>query len=1184
MYNEPSLINQKQVGGIVKQRKIFAAVSATLLGLYGLTPTTASAQNTVYFSTSDVGQTKSIAQWGVEVVDDSSDNMRQSIANMGANNIDVIATNFYVDQPLQSNGQIATSDQSQLNTQLSIAAMAGNKPLIMGPNVGDTDSSYLAGTGQVSTTQWVNVLDATKNYMNSQGWAVSGVMPFNEPDYWSGQGTPQNLHDIMALLQTDPNYQGVSLIGASTLDSDNAQTWYNAISGVATYGSTHVLGGSATSYEDFFQQVTADGGIPSAPEIHELGEAIYAAEYGAQQGIWWGPALLVRGLFVQASQGKQLGYAQNLPNDTAATVYRAPNGNIYAFAGGFERMGASTPYRFVSTSGPVYFNGVGPISQYMIQVGQGGEAYADIQTTDPEPALDGNQWEIVNRQTGQVLQVTGGSTSDGALVNSAANINASYQQWDITRNLDGYYALNNANSGLTLDVVNGTLANNGSVDQWATLNNLIQQWSIQPAGNGYYYIENANSDKVLTSNTTNDVQQSNTGSSLQQWEFVPTNPPVTGTLTTQYKFQGNVNDSAGTNNAVAYGSPTYGNGPTGQGQAINLNGTTNYVQLPSGVANSAGITISALVKWNGGNDWQRIFDFGTGTNSYMFLTPLSGSNTMRFAITNSGASGEQILDTDPIPTGQWIQLAVTISGDTGILYENGEPIVAGQILLNPSDIDSTLNYIGKSQYSADPLFSGMIDDFRIYDYALNQSQMLNLVPRVWTGSLTSNWTAATLSNPKNWQVLSATSTDFGSGDDVLFDDTASNYTVNVTDATVSPSGVQFDNSINNYVLNGPGSVAGTAGLTKGGTAMLTINNANSYSGGTVLSAGTLNINNAAAIGTGTLTIAGGATIDNTSGSAVTLSTNNAQAWNGSFTFGGTNALNMGTGAVTMASSLTVTANGSSALTVGPISQSGGSWQLTKAGIGTLVLNGNNTYTGGTVVTAGRLLIEPTTPTTSALPTGALSISGGTVQLADNVTAGTALATSNVVLTSLSLIGNGALDIGNNRIIIDYSSPATDPIASIETWIKNGFYGLSGPSIISSDIATADAASGHNYGIGYADGADGVVAGLPSGEIEIMFTLLGDANLDGTVNSEDFTLYSHNLGVAGMWDDGDFNYDGTVNAEDFTPFSINLGQSASDAAAAGGLISANGLADVPEPAALSMTAFAVAGTFVRRRRI
>ncbi len=267
---------------------------------------------------------------------------------------------------------------------------------------------------------------------------------------------------------------------------------------------------------------------------------------------------------------------------------------------------------------------------------------------------------------------------------------------------------------------------------------------------------------------------------------------------------------------------------------------------------------------------------------------------------------------------------------------------------------------------------------------------------------------------------------------------------------------------------------------------------------------------------------------------------------------------------------------------------GGSGSLTKSGTGTLTLWTSNNYSGGTVITAGRLLIEPTSPTTSALPTGALSISGsGIVQLADNVAAGTPLGTSNVNLTSLSLTGNGTLDIGNNRIIIDYSSPATDPIASIAAWIKAGFDDGdtpgAGPSIISSDIAADDLASGLSYGIGYADGADSVVAGLPSGEIEIMFTLLGDANLDGTVNSEDFTPFSANLGKNGSWDQGDFNYDGTVNAEDFTAFSANLGKSAT--LAAGALVAANGidLANVPEPACAGVMVVGGLGILRRRRR-
>ena len=187
-------------------------------------------------------------------------------------------------------------------------------------------------------------------------------------------------------------------------------------------------------------------------------------------------------------------------------------------------------------------------------------------------------------------------------------------------------------------------------------------------------------------------------------------------------------------------------------------------------------------------------------------------------------------------------------------------------------------------------------------------------------------------------------------------------------------------------------------------------------------------------------------------------------------------------------------------------------------------------------------------------------------------------TSNVNLTSLSLTGTGTLDIGNNRIIIDYST-GNDPIASIESWINNGYYGTAGPAIISSDITADDAASGLSYGIGYADGADGAVAGLPSGEIEIMFTLLGDANLDGTVNSEDFTPFSTNIGQPGVWDQGDFNYDGTVNTEDFTPFSHNLGQSASLAAAAGAM------EDQRTPSALRMCPNPVARHALpdRRRR-
>ena len=493
-------------------------------------------------------------------MDGSSDNMRQSIANMGANNINLIAVNFWVDEPLQANGQIGANSMSRINSQLAIAAMAGNKPILLGPNVGSTDASYLNGS-QVSVAQWVKVLQATKTYLNSQNFTLGAVSPFNEPDFWAGQGTQQNLHDIMASLRSDPNFNSVSFVGASTLSSGPAQSWYDAISGVTQYGSTHVLGGSADSYANFFQHVSATGKIPSAPEVHELGEAIYAAEYGVQSAQWWGPALRARGQFVQASQGKQLGYSENRPNDTAAAVYRAPDGSIKAFAGGFERLGASTAYRFVSTDRDVYFNGVGPIRQYMIQAGQGDEAYADVQYgSGILPALDGNRWEIVNKLTGQVLQVSGGTTSNGGVVNSANDTGALFQRWNVTRFKDGYYGLYNANSGLTADVVGGSITSGAKLDQFGMADNLIQQWYIDPAGSGNYYIRNANSNLYLTTGTTNATQFNNVGSAAQQWQFVLANPVPSGTLKAQYNFEGSASDSTGANNATVFGSPTYSSG------------------------------------------------------------------------------------------------------------------------------------------------------------------------------------------------------------------------------------------------------------------------------------------------------------------------------------------------------------------------------------------------------------------------------------------------------------------------------------------------------------------------------------------------------------------------------------------------------------------------------------------------
>ena len=74
-------------------------------------------------------------------------------------------------------------------------------------------------------------------------------------------------------------------------------------------------------------------------------------------------------------------------------------------------------------------------------------------------------------------------------------------------------------------------------------------------------------------------------------------------------------------------------------------------------------------------------------------------------------------------------------------------------------------------------------------------------------------------------------------------------------------------------------------------ARLCLTGSNTYSGGTNLCAGQLNVNNAAALGSGPLTISSG-TVGNAGGTALTLSTTGAEAWNGDFTFAGSNDLNL----------------------------------------------------------------------------------------------------------------------------------------------------------------------------------------------------------------------------------------------------------------------------------------------------
>ena len=138
------------------------------------------------------------------------------------------------------------------------------------------------------------------------------------------------------------------------------------------------------------------------------------------------------------------------------------------------------------------------------------------------------------------------------------------------------------------------------------------------------------------------------------------------------------------------------------------------------------MTIATRCRWDGGANFQRLFDFGNGTAQYLFLTPKSASNTLRFAITKTGNTAEQILETTTPAIGEWTHVAVTLVNQTGTLYVNGAPVATGTITLDPADFNPLLNHLGKSQFAADPLFHGAIDDFRIHRRGLSAAEIRTL--------------------------------------------------------------------------------------------------------------------------------------------------------------------------------------------------------------------------------------------------------------------------------------------------------------------------------------------------------------------------------------------------------------------------------------------------------------------------
>jgi hypothetical protein len=126
----------------------------------------------------------------------------------------------------------------------------------------------------------------------------------------------------------------------------------------------------------------------------------------------------------------------------------------------------------------------------------------------------------------------------------------------------------------------------------------------------------------------------------------------------------------------------------------------------------------------------------------------------------------------------------------------------------------------------------------------------------------------------------------------------------------------------------------------------------------------------------------------------------------------------------------------------------------------------------------------------------------------------------------AVFNEGGADIQGGKLVFDYTN-GSSPASAVDSILtasygdgSNRFSVDNGAAIYSSTAKAAGKA------LGWAD--DGV------GKVTVMYTLYGDANLDGAVDLRDLNrvLCNYN-GTAATWSSGDFDYNRVVDLNDLT---------------------------------------------------
>jgi len=200
-------------------------------------------------------------------------------------------------------------------------------------------------------------------------------------------------------------------------------------------------------------------------------------------------------------------------------------------------------------------------------------------------------------------------------------------------------------------------------------------------------------------------------------------------------------DSSGYNNyGTVYGA-TWTDGKVGK--ALSFDGINDYVRIPD--SDSLDITEDLTIA-----AWVKTSQTGRPSDIFCNLRQVSPHDGYALEITSTGnvrfySQEKDLVSKGKINTGTWKYVVVVLSGTTATIYIDGAFDNSGTVNVpNANDLDQTI----AASYTPYYFFNGVIDEVRVYNRALSQSEILPnkytivFVPLNWQGDLSSFYTEA----------------------------------------------------------------------------------------------------------------------------------------------------------------------------------------------------------------------------------------------------------------------------------------------------------------------------------------------------------------------------------------------------------------------------------------------------------